>query len=164
MHTIDEIMTVAPAADDINGSAPDEVVSGRTYWGLRTDGSWGTQTGTRAPCTADADADGIPDCNDQCPSDPDKGLPGACGCGVQESGGDWDGDGVVDCLDLCPLPGDEVMVGDACFSLLQQCLVIVSVTPDANGDGCIDGFSGAPSASCSQCTPLCGPITIGGPP
>ena len=48
-HTLDEIMTVAPEADNTNGAAPVDVGKGKTYWGLRTDGSWGLQTGTAYP-------------------------------------------------------------------------------------------------------------------
>lgn len=44
--TMDDIMAAAPAADNTNGAAPGDVKAGRTYWGLRTDGSWGRQTGT----------------------------------------------------------------------------------------------------------------------
>ncbi len=45
-HTVDQIMEKAPAADNTNGAAPSNVSSGKTYWGLRTDGTWGPQTGT----------------------------------------------------------------------------------------------------------------------
>ena len=48
MHTLDEIMGKAPALDNVNGAAPNEVLSGKTYWGLRTNGAWGSQTGTGA--------------------------------------------------------------------------------------------------------------------
>jgi hypothetical protein len=44
MHTINEIMAVAPAVDNTNGAARDDVVAGKTYWGLRN-GAWGLQTG-----------------------------------------------------------------------------------------------------------------------
>jgi hypothetical protein len=44
--SLNEIMSVAPTADNTNGAAPADVASGKTYWGLRTDGSWGAQTGT----------------------------------------------------------------------------------------------------------------------
>jgi hypothetical protein len=57
MHTLDEIMNKAPAPDNVNGAAPGEVFSGKTYWGLRTDGAWEPQTGTAAgtsSCTGDA--------------------------------------------------------------------------------------------------------------
>ncbi len=45
-RSTDEIMGVAPTADDVNGAAPGQVLDGTTYWGLRTDGTWGHQTGT----------------------------------------------------------------------------------------------------------------------
>lgn len=46
--TLDEVMAVAPAADNVNGAAPADVANGKKYWGLRTDGGWGLQTGTAA--------------------------------------------------------------------------------------------------------------------
>jgi hypothetical protein len=46
MHTLDDIMGIAPAADDTNGALPAEVLAGKTYWSLRTNSAWGTQTGT----------------------------------------------------------------------------------------------------------------------
>jgi hypothetical protein len=45
----------------------------------------------------DTDGDGTPDCNDNCPDDPDKTEPGICGCGVPDT--DTDGDGTANCLD-----------------------------------------------------------------
>ncbi len=44
MHSINEIMAAAPAIDGTNGALPDEVASGKSYWGLRS-GQWGLQTG-----------------------------------------------------------------------------------------------------------------------
>ncbi|MCP4740796.1 MAG: hypothetical protein GY871_00980, partial [Actinomycetales bacterium] len=43
----------------------------------------------------DSDGDGTPDCVDDCPNDPNKTEPGACGCGVADT--DSDGDGTFDC-------------------------------------------------------------------
>ncbi len=40
MHTINEIMGVAPALDNTNGTTRTQVMAGKTYWGLR-DGAWG---------------------------------------------------------------------------------------------------------------------------
>jgi hypothetical protein len=45
-HTLDDVMTLAPAADNTNGAVPGDVLTGKTYWSLRTDGTWGTRTGT----------------------------------------------------------------------------------------------------------------------
>jgi hypothetical protein len=36
-------------------------------------------------CCLDSDGDGVPDCRDECPDDPLKSEPGACGCGVEDS-------------------------------------------------------------------------------
>lgn len=44
--TLDEIMSVAPAADNLNGATPAEVKAGKTYWSLRSDSRWGLQAGT----------------------------------------------------------------------------------------------------------------------
>jgi hypothetical protein len=38
-------MDVAPAVDDVHGAAPEDVLAGKTYWSLRSDG-WGLQVGT----------------------------------------------------------------------------------------------------------------------
>jgi hypothetical protein len=47
-HTLDDIMAATPAADNTNGAAVTDVLSGKTFWGLRTDGTWGLRTGTVA--------------------------------------------------------------------------------------------------------------------
>ena len=39
---------------------------------------------------ADSDGDGVDDCADACPEDPDKSEPGECGCGVPEGCNDTD--------------------------------------------------------------------------
>ena len=49
MHTLNDIMGKAPVVDDTNGATTAQVLSGKTYWSLRTSGgTWGTQTGTAA--------------------------------------------------------------------------------------------------------------------
>ena len=56
--TLNEIMAEAPEADTVNGATQADVVSGKTYWSLRTgsgngtDSSWGWNVGTRAPAPA----------------------------------------------------------------------------------------------------------------
>jgi hypothetical protein len=49
--TLDEIMAAAPAADNTNGAAQADVKTGKTFWGLRTDGTWGLKAGT-APASS----------------------------------------------------------------------------------------------------------------
>ncbi|MCP4347349.1 MAG: hypothetical protein GY795_17730, partial [Desulfobacterales bacterium] len=46
-RTLDEVMGIAPAADDTNGAATGNVLSGKTFWGLSS-GQWGPQTGGMA--------------------------------------------------------------------------------------------------------------------
>jgi hypothetical protein len=53
MHTLDDIMAIAPAVDQTNGATVADVAVGKTYWGLTASG-WGQMTGTAAkadgPC------------------------------------------------------------------------------------------------------------------
>ncbi|MBP7933041.1 MAG: SUMF1/EgtB/PvdO family nonheme iron enzyme [Phycisphaerae bacterium] len=68
--------------------------------------------------------------DDECPDDPDKTEPGACGCGVSEV--DTDGDGTPDCVDECPADPAKVAPG--------RCGCDVSdVDTDADGTpDCVD--------------------------
>jgi len=46
-RTLQQVMDVTPEADNSVGAATSEVLAGKTFWGLRTDGGgWGLQTGT----------------------------------------------------------------------------------------------------------------------
>ena len=47
MATLNELMAAAPAVDNTQGATADQVLSGRRFWGLRTDGAgrWGVQVG-----------------------------------------------------------------------------------------------------------------------
>ncbi|MEO5331241.1 MAG: fibronectin type III domain-containing protein [Magnetococcus sp. YQC-5] len=49
-HTLDDIMNKAPLPDNAHGGTAADVLCGRIFWGLRTDGTWGEQTGTALPC------------------------------------------------------------------------------------------------------------------
>lgn len=52
VHTVDQIIQVAPSLDSANGATPAQVLSGKTFWGLQSGGGWGPQTGTMATQTA----------------------------------------------------------------------------------------------------------------
>lgn len=58
MYDLNEIMAKAPEVDNAAGAAPAHVLAGKTYWGLRTDGGWGLQTGTAPAGSNVAGADG----------------------------------------------------------------------------------------------------------
>ncbi len=104
------------------------------------------------------------DCSDSCPNDPDKTLPGLCGCGAADT--DGDGDLSPDCFDACPAdtnktePGacgcgssDDDRDADTVPDCLDLCPDDASKietgdcgcgTPDTDGDGdaipdCFDG-------------------------
>lgn len=47
---------------------------------------------------------------DECPNDPNKVLPGDCGCGVVDT--DTDSDGTADCIDECPNDPNKIAPGD----------------------------------------------------
>ncbi len=49
----------------------------------------------------DIDGDGVPDCEDGCPFDPEKIDPGSCGCGVSDA--DANQNGVPDCNEGGPI-------------------------------------------------------------
>ena len=60
MHTLNEIMGIAPVADNSNGATAAQVLTGKTYWSLRTDGSgWGQKTGTAVAGSDVNGADGF---------------------------------------------------------------------------------------------------------
>jgi len=45
-HNLNDIMGIAPSVDDTNGAKASDVLDGKTFWGLRSDGTWGNTTGT----------------------------------------------------------------------------------------------------------------------
>ena len=53
-RSLDEIMALMPAQDNTNGATAADVLAGRIFWGLRTDGTWGLKTGAQETRTIDA--------------------------------------------------------------------------------------------------------------
>lgn len=58
---------------------------------------------------ADTDRDGVEDCVDECPYDPNKTIMGACPCNTPNT--DTDHDGTPDCLDDCDLDPNATAPG-----------------------------------------------------
>ena len=86
----------------------------------------------------DTDGDGTPDCNDECPADPNKIVAGECGCGVAETG-DTDGDGYHDCNDGCPTDPNKIAAGICGCGIPDT---------DSDGDGypdCVDSCPADPN-------------------
>lgn len=85
--------------------------------------------------TGDSDNDGIIDCNDLCPFDPNKQAPGVCGCGTPDI--DTDGDGTFDCKDNCPTDPQKIRPGKCgCGQNEEEC----SRRRDEEEGGKVPGF------------------------
>ena len=97
------------------------------------------------PCSIDTDGDGVVDCLDGCPNDPNKLDPGVCGCGVPDT--DTDGDGTPDCVDGCPADPDKIAPG-ACGCGVRDV--------DTDGDGVLDCFDGCPFDPRKSAPGICG--------
>ncbi|TAJ09276.1 MAG: hypothetical protein EPO68_15390, partial [Planctomycetota bacterium] len=93
----------------------------------------------------DTDGDGTADCNDGCPTDPNKIAPGICGCGVADT--DTDGDGTADCNDGCPTDPNKIAPG------ICGCGV---ADTDTDGDGTADCDDGCPTDPNKIAPGVCG--------
>lgn len=74
---------------------------------------------------------------DQCPEDPDKLLPGICGCGIADSDtGDDDEDGWPNCIDECPYDPDKFEPDDCGCGVAES---------DIDNDGTSDCLDECPN-------------------
>jgi hypothetical protein len=85
---------------------------------------------------ADADGDGVPDDDDDCPDTPDGELADATGCAPSQR--DTDGDGVTDEIDECANTPSNVIIDEV------GCPVSAPGTPDTDGDGVPDDIDQCP--------------------
>jgi hypothetical protein len=108
----------------------------------------------------DSDGDGVDDCNDGCPYDPNKTSPGVCGCGVVEDLGDDDLDGVLNCFDNCPLnpnPQQADSDGDGVGNPCDNCPTVYNPTQlNSDGDGAGDACDGCPTDPNKTAPGVCG--------
>jgi len=74
--------------------------------------------------------------DDRCPDDPDKLVPGICGCGVADR--DQDGDTYLDCEEECPLDVARTRAGD--------CGCVGGDDVASDGASCDDGYCPANDA------------------
>lgn len=71
---------------------------------------------------------------DHCPFDPDKAVPGICGCGVAET--DSDNDGIFDCNDTCPLDAANDKDTDGICEVVDNCKLVANPgQEDSNNNG-----------------------------
>jgi len=49
-RSLSEVEAKLPAPDNTDGATVDDVAAGKTFWGMRTDGTWGPQTGASTGC------------------------------------------------------------------------------------------------------------------
>jgi hypothetical protein len=82
---------------------------------------------------------------DQCPGDPAKSEPGACGCGTPDA--DEDSDGAPDCIDACPDDGEKRASG-ACGCGAPEA--------DTDADGAPDCNDACPADDTKQTPGACG--------
>ena len=93
----------------------------------------------------DSDGDGVFDCHDGCPNDPNKTSPGQCGCGVSET--DSDSDGTPNCLDQCPLDPQKTDPGVCGCGIPDQ---------DSDSDGKLNCQDGCPFDAAKVTPGACG--------
>ncbi|MBU2488595.1 MAG: hypothetical protein KKA60_04320, partial [Proteobacteria bacterium] len=82
---------------------------------------------------------------DKCPSDPNKTVPGVCGCGVADT--DTDGDKTLDCNDGCPSDPAKTSPGTCGCGVAET---------DTDGDGMADCNDGCPADPAKTAAGQCG--------
>jgi hypothetical protein len=124
-------------------------------------GTGAITSGSGGSCAAGAG------CQDQCPSDPAKTVPGACGCGMSET--DGDDDDTPDCVDDCDEDPDKKTPGvcgcgtadldgdkDGTSDCVDECASDAEKTePGACGCGVVDSQDDSDSDGTVDCVDAC---------
>ncbi len=128
-----------PAGSNIGESAPTGIV-GESGYNVGLDGAveyWAVRDSLSIF--------GVGAVADQCPDDPEKLTPRACGCGMPDT--DTDGDGAPDCGDACPNDPNKITAG------ICGCGV---PDTDSDGDGAQDCGDGCPNDPAKITADICG--------
>lgn len=107
------------------------------------------------PCTVDSDEDGIGDCEDPCPCDPNQA--------------DDDGDGMPDCADPCPGDATNACIdpcrqdadGDQLNDCEDPCPYDAATAIDGDSDGIMDCNDPCPNDRKNECFTPC-PLDVDG--
>jgi hypothetical protein len=60
-HSLNDIMKKLPFPDNSTAAGPEDVIEGKSFWGLNPNGGWGASTGTRSSKVLPK---GFPGCTD----------------------------------------------------------------------------------------------------
>lgn len=129
----------------------DEPISGAAYlFVIDTDDDGVQDSLDNCPTVVNAgqqnsDLDGAGDACDGCVNDPNKIVPGACGCGVADT--DSDGDGTPDCNDACPNDPAKTAAGTCGCGVADV---------DSDTDGSADCIDGCPNDATKIAAGICG--------
>ena len=101
------------------------------------------------PCAVDSDEDGVGDCEDMCPCDPNTA--------------DGDGDGVPDCADPCPDDATDACIdpcrmdsdGDGTDDCEDACPWDPAPPSDSDADGIVDCQDPCPEDATNTCWDPC---------
>lgn len=148
-HAVNQPVTVSTFRKDVNSDGKVNVldllaVKGKVNQTINsdTDSDGIKDVNDNCPWSANSDqanddGDDWGDTCDQCQQDPNKFVPGICGCGVSDA--DSDGDGTPNCNDLCPNDTNKIDPGICGCGVDDM---------DSDGDGtanCIDGCPADPN-------------------
>ena len=101
------------------------------------------------PCATDSDADGVGDCEDYCPCDPNTA--------------DTDADNIPDCADPCPDDATDACIdpcrmdsdGDGVTDCEDQCPWDPAPAVDTDADGIVDCQDPCPDDATNECWDPC---------
>ena len=122
--------------DDPNKTSPGNCGCGSPdnktwYRDIDGDGYGNTTDGTTIACNRPGGY--ASNDNDRCPNDPNKQIPGICGCGIDDNN-DSDADGIPDACDNCPNNANPQQEDEDADGKGDACACAPCEVPDTDGD------------------------------